>query len=70
MSTPILPAVLSHPSLQPFFAQAIQRLVKQILGECDYESEYCSCREAAVVIHLESDQGYCLKHFRKVVGRA
>jgi hypothetical protein len=53
------------------FAQLIPALLEQEIKEvnrllqvCDWSDVYASCREKAVVHHLDSEADLCLHHFQ------
>lgn len=67
-------AVLSHPHFPQVFTRAIEHEVTRGLATCCYETpesrggacDAVPCKQSATVHHLESEQQYCLDHFRKV----
>ena len=54
------------PDLPQILHQLAALAAKPTLGQCDFEDEYCDCREAAVVHDLSSDQEFCVRHFLAV----
>ena len=70
--------VLTHPEFPQVLDGSLSRLdqmvtrvlaktaVTYLLGQCNFEDEYCDCREPATVHHLESEQEFCLRHFQAV----
>jgi hypothetical protein len=70
MAAETLP-VLSHPSFPQVFTAAMDWETSRILAAirlhcCDFEDEYCDCRDLATVHHLASEQDFCLRHFEAV----
>jgi hypothetical protein len=66
--------VFAHPDFPQVFSAALQQFTQgaqpgSLFPQCDYSNEHCDCREAATVIHLPTDLGFCMTHYRKVVGR-
>lgn len=70
--------VFFHPQFPQVFDRALMfevRRVEKLLGLCCWESPESSrgacdggfpCQEQATVHHLESDNEFCLSHFREV----
>jgi hypothetical protein len=66
--------VLSSPEFPQLFdyevrrvARIMQQTYEQIfLRRCDWQDEYCDCKEQGTVHDLKSEQEFCARHFRLV----
>ncbi len=65
---------LSSPEFPQVFDGCFARLSARVdrvvaqshLSTCDFNDEYCVCREVATVHHLASEHEFCARHFRQV----
>ena len=59
------------PQLFDFEIQRVARILREtreqiFLRRCDWQDEFCDCKEQGTVHDLKSEQEFCSRHFRLV----